>query len=272
MLRSLDTGTEDVLCHVEDGVASITLNRPDRRNALSSEMNAGLRTILPRLAEDDDVGCLLLTGAGRAFCAGGDVKAMNTAGAERYGQDHQEQVRNLAQRQSDFTGALHAHPRPVIAALAGPAAGAGLAIALACDLRIAAESAFITTGYANVALSGDYGISWFLTRLVGHARACELLFTARRVDAHECERLGIINRVVPDDQLETESMDLARQIASGPRTAIRCMKENLNYAATAALGPSMDGEAERLIGLLDSDDHREAVRAFVEKRPPRFEH
>ena len=269
MPRPVDTGTEHVLCHVEDAVAVLTLNRPERRNALSAEMNAGMRAVLPRLAADDEVGCLLLTGAGGAFCAGGDVKAMGE-GTGRYGRSFEEQVQTLASRQAEFAGALHNHPRPVIAALGGAAAGAGLAFALACDIRIAAESAFVTTGYANVALSGDYGISWFLTRLVGHAVACELLFTAERIDANHCERLGLVNRVVPDDELEAESMALARRIAAGPRTAIRYMKENLNAAATAALGPSMDGEAERIIRAMGSDDHREAVQAFMQKRPPRF--
>ena len=159
----------------------------------------------------------------------------------------------------------------MIAAIPGPAAGAGCAIALACDIRIAAQSAFLTTGYARVGLSGDYGISWFLTRLLGHGRACELLFAPQRIEAAEAMRLGLVNRVVPDEALEREAGELARRIASGPRQALRFMKENIRRTHERGLEECMDREAERIIESMQSADHREAVQAFFEKREPRFE-
>ena len=180
-------------------------------------------------------------------------------------------VRALKEQQRALSGALYRHPLPVIAAIAGPAVGAGFAIALACDMRIAARGAFMTTGYASVGLSGDYGISWFLNRMLGHGRACELLFAPERIAAEEAARLGLVNRVVPDDTLEQEAHALARRIASGPRRAIRRMKENIRHAHGRGLDECMDREAERIIESMRDADHREAVRAFVEKREPRFE-
>jgi enoyl-CoA hydratase/carnithine racemase len=158
----------------------------------------------------------------------------------------------------------------VVAALSGPAAGAGLSLALACDLRIAAESAFVTTAYARLGLSGDYGGAWFLTRLVGTAKARELFFTAARVEAAECERLGLVNRVVPDAELEKTAMDLARRIAAGPPVALRYMKDNLNRALDAGLRDCLDVEADRMVQGAMTEDYLEAVAAFAEKRAPVF--
>ena len=269
-MRDLDTGTAQVLCRVEDGVATLTMNRPEARNALSDEMGAGLQQTLAALSEESGLGCLVLTGAGDAFCAGGDVKAMQSRAAEGGGPT-QADIRTLQERQRTLSGALYRHPLPVIAAIAGPAVGAGFAIALACDMRIAAKGAFMSTGYARVGLSGDYGISWFLNRMLGHGRACELLFAPERIPAEEAARLGLLNRVVPDDTLEREANALARRIASGPRRAIRRMKENIRHAHGQGLEECMDREAECIIESMRDADHREAVRAFVEKREPRFE-
>jgi enoyl-CoA hydratase/carnithine racemase len=161
--------------------------------------------------------------------------------------------------------------KPTIAALSGPAAGAGFALALSCDLRVAAESAFVTTSYARLGLSGDYGCSWFLTQLVGTSRARELFFTSDRLDARECERLGIVNRVYADDEFEAESLKLARQIASGPPIALGYMKENLNRATLAGdLETAMRIEADRMVRGAQTDDYREAINAFNEKRAPVF--
>ena len=268
-MREIDTGTGQVRCHVEEGVATLTMNRPEARNALSPEMGAGLRQALAALRTDCAIGCLVLTGAGGAFCAGGDVKAMQShavGGGERTEAD----VRTLKEQQRTLSGALYRHPLPVIAAIAGPAAGAGLAIALACDIRIATQSAFLTTGYARVGLSGDYGISWFLTRMLGYGRASELLFAPDRIAAEEAARLGLLNRIVPNETLEHEADVLARRIASGPRQAIRRMKENIRRAYVLGLEGCMDREAEHIIESMRSADHQEAVQAFVEKREPRF--
>jgi enoyl-CoA hydratase/carnithine racemase len=222
-----------------------------------------------RLAGDPEVGCVLLTGAGGAFYAGGDVKGMGS-GSRAAARGAEEVVAELTDRQLALTGGLYALPQPTLAALSGPAAGAGLSIALACDLRVAAESAFVTTGFANVGLSGDYGASFFLTQIVGSARARELFFTAERVGAAECERLGIVNRVVPDAELMDVALELAHRLAAGPSVAYRYMKENLDRALRADLSTCLAHEAENLVRTARTEDHREAVRAFVEKRPPRF--
>ncbi len=251
------------------GVAVITLNRPEARNALSDELSPALRRMIRERGEDDTVGAVLLTGAGSAFCAGGDVKSMgdNSRQAEVA---FEERLQDLQQRQRALTGALVGLRKPTIAALPGPAAGAGLALALACDVRIAAESAFVSTGYARVGLSGDYGIAWLLTRLVGTAQARQLMFTAERVEASRCERLGLVNRVVPDEALADESFALAASLAAGPRLALAAMKENLDLALTSDFLTALDGEAGRLLETARTTDHKEAVRAFIEKRDPVF--
>ena len=268
----IDTGTDELLCVIRDRVAIITLNRPEVRNALSDDLSPALRAMIKTCGENPDVGVLLLTGAGSAFCAGGNVKGM---GAHRdkakLAMSFDDKVADLQERQRLLTGALAALRKPSIAALPGPAVGAGLALAMACDIRIAAQSAFVSTGYLRVALSGDYGIAWLLTRLVGTARARELMFTAEKVDAERCERIGLVNRVVPDEQLLTEAFALAKSLAEGPRLALRYMKDNLDEALSFDFATARDHEAERLIRLTTTADHREAVQAFIEKREPLFE-
>jgi enoyl-CoA hydratase/carnithine racemase len=253
----------------EQGVATITLNRPEARNAMSPDLTAALRTQIKERGNDPAVGTLLITGAGTAFCSGGDVKGMGGRGP-RGQMSFEERLSDLRWRQSNLTGALVAVRKPTIAALPGAAAGAGLAIALACDMRIAAKSAFCATGYARVGLSGDYGIAWLLTRTVGSTRARELMFTAERVDAERCERIGLVNRVVEDEKLQEEAFALARSIAEGPALALRAMKDNLDEAPHIDYGTALHREAERLVGCSRSEDHKEAVQAFVEKRKPVF--
>jgi enoyl-CoA hydratase/carnithine racemase len=264
--RGVDTGTDQVLCRVDERVAWVTLARPEARNALTLEMKEALRTLLPQLGDDEDVGCVLLTGAGGAFCAGGDTKVM----AEGPPPAREPRLRML-RREHEVPAALHRLPKPTLAALPGPAAGAGFALALACDLRIMAESAFVTTAYARLGLSGDYGTSWFLTHLVGPARAREIMFTAARLDAATCERLGLANRVVGDAELEKEAGELAARIAAGPPIALRLMKDNLNRALTGDLQASLDLEAERMVSGAFTEDYVEAMKAFTEKRKPRFQ-
>ena len=265
IVPAVDTGTDQVLCRVEERVATVTLNRPEARNALTVEIKEALRRLIPALGDDPGVGCVLLTGAGGAFCAGGDTKVM----AEGPPPEREPRIRIL-RREHEVPAAIHRLSKPVIAALPGPAAGAGFGLALACDLRIFAESAFVTTAYARLGLSGDYGVSWFLTRLVGTAKARELFFTSARVDAQECLRLGIANRVVRDAELEAEAGDLARQIAAGPPIAHRYMKENLNRALSEGLEACLDSEAERMVAGAFTEDYVEAVKAFTEKRKPEF--
>jgi len=252
---------------VEDGVLTLTMNRPDRLNALSWEMCDRLQRVLQQAAEDRAVGAIILTGAGRAFCAGGDVKAM--AEATTISASYEERVADL-RRRMEAARLLHEIPKPTIAMLRGPAAGAGLSLALACDLRVAGEDARLTTAFAKVGLSGDFGGHYFLTRIVGTAKARELYLTSPIVAARDALALGLVHRVVADDRLEAETRALARSLADGPRVALGYMKQNLNLAEVANLAMVMDAEAMRHTRCTATDDHREAAAAFVEKRKPVF--
>jgi enoyl-CoA hydratase/carnithine racemase len=256
---TIDTGTSELLCAIRDRVAIITLNRPEVRNALSDELTPALRTMIKTCGENPHVGVLLITGAGTAHR---DRRKLEMS--------YDEKVADLQERQRLLTGALISVRKPTIAALPGPAVGAGLAIAMACDIRIAARSAFVSTGYLRVGLSGDYGIAWLLTRLVGTSRARELMFTADKVDAARCEAIGLVNRVVPDDRLQEEAFALAKSIAEGPTIALRYMKDNLDEALMFDFATARDHEAERLVRTTLTADHREAVQAFIEKRKAAF--
>lgn len=268
---AIDTGTNELLCVIRHRVAIITLNRPEARNALSDNLSPALRRMIKYCGDNADVGAVLVTGAGTAFCAGGDVKGMGAhRDPNKLAMSHEEKIADLKQRQSLLTGALHGLRKPAIAALPGPAVGAGLAIALACDIRIAAQSAFVATGYVRIALSGDYGIAWLLTQLIGTARAREFMFTGDKVDAARCAQIGLVNRVVPDERLQEEAFALARSLAEGPSLALRAMKDNLDDALTVDFDTARDREAERLIPLTTSADHKEAVQAFIEKRKAVF--
>jgi enoyl-CoA hydratase/carnithine racemase len=267
----IDTGTDELLCVIRDRVAIITLNRPEARNAFSDTLTPALRTMIKTCGENPEVGALLLTGAGPAFCAGGNVKGMGAhRDKKRLEMSYEDKVADLQERQRLLTGALVSVRKPTIAALPGPAVGAGLALALACDIRVAAQSAFVATGYVRVGLSGDYGIAWLLTRLVGTSRARELMFTGDKVDASRCETLGIVNRVVPDDKLQAEAFALAKSMAEGPTLALRYIKDNLDEALQFDFATARDHEAERLTRLTTTADHKEAVQAFIEKRKPVF--
>ena len=265
----VDAGTSELLCEIRGRVALITLNRPEARNALSDRLTPALRRMIKQCGDDPKVGALLITGAGNAFCAGGDVKGMgsNAAKAET---TFEQRVAELRVKQRTLTGALVAVRKPTIAALPGPAAGAGLALALACDIRIAAESAIMATGYIRIGLTGDYGIAWLLTRLVGTSRARELMFLSERIDARRCETLGLVNRVVPDVELAEAAFVLAKSLAEGPSIALAYMKDNLDHAVTSDFLQSMDQEADHMVRAARTTDHKEAVRAFIDKRKPEF--
>jgi 2-(1,2-epoxy-1,2-dihydrophenyl)acetyl-CoA isomerase len=243
-------------------------NRPDRLNAMSRPMLDALLEALPRLAEDPAVGVIVLTGAGRGFCAGGDVKAM-AEGNELGGQTMEDRAQALRSRM-ETSRWLHEMPKPTIAMLRGPAAGAGLSLAMACDMRVASDTVKLGTAFARVGYSGDFGGSYFLTQLVGTAKARELYFTADLLDAQQALGLGLVNRVVADARLEEETMALASRLARGPRVAYRYMKRNMNAAETASLKDMLDLEAWNHTRTGMTEDHREAARAFVEKREPQF--
>ena len=251
---------------VTDRIATLTLNRPDRLNALSTPILDGLLEALPRLGADAGIAVVILTGAGRGFCAGGDVKSMAEGSSQLGVEGAVERLRG----RMDVSRLLHEIPKPTIAMVNGPAAGAGLAMALACDLRIASESARFITAFAKVGFSGDFGGSYFLSKLVGTGKARELYFTGDPLDARQALALGVVNAVVPDLELLNATMALARRLAGGPNIALGLMKQNFNAAENGTLSELLDLEALHQIQTARTEDHLEAARAFVEKRAPVF--
>jgi 2-(1,2-epoxy-1,2-dihydrophenyl)acetyl-CoA isomerase len=273
MTATIDTGSPYILYRDEDGVATITFNRPDRRNAVGPEMLQALEVALDAADRDDAVRAVVLTGAGNAFCAGGDVKGMdeNIRGEQRERMSIDAAIAWQRRNQRNTAGRIFTMPKPVIASIPGAVAGAGLSFALACDLRIASESAVFTTAFAKVGFSGDYGGSYFLTHVVGSAKARELYLLSDRFDAKEAERLGLVHQVVPPDALEDRTRALAQRLAKGPTVAYRYMKENLNRAIGGDVMECLDLEATHHVHSGQTRDHKAAVRAFVEKREPEFE-
>lgn len=264
----IDTGTQELLCHLEDRVALITLNKPHKKNALGDILTPALREILLVVESDDRVGCVMITGAGDAFCSGGDVSGMGGSGSGV--KTRKERINELTLKQETLTLRIHELKKITIAALPGAAAGAGLSIALACDLRVVSSNAFITTAFRNIGLSGDYGGSWFLPRLIGLSKAKELYYTADRVTAEEGYAMGLFNRVFPQESFRQDAMNYARAIANGPTAALGRMKTNLNSGIDQSLQASLVLEAENLIDSGGSSEAREAISAFMEKRPPEF--
>lgn len=270
--HDIDTGTADLLAGIDRGVGRIVLNRPDRRNAMSPAMVIALADVLARFEDDDAVGAVLLTGAGAAFCAGGDVKGFAERGGEGGGTSvpRDERVRRQQDMQRATVGRLHSYSKPTVAVLPGAAAGAGLGIALACDLRIGSTAAVIATAFGRVGLSGDYGATWLLTSLAGPSRARRLLFLGERVDAATALEYGLLDWVVAPEELEAFATDTAARLAVGPRMALAAMKQNLLDAETLDLTAAMDREIPRHLECGVSADHKEAIQAFVEKRDPLF--
>ena len=271
MADAIDTGTNDLLASLDGGVLTLTLNRPEARNAMSDEMNQALARQLASAELDSAVKCVVLTGAGKGFCAGGDVKGMNNrndgggGGGSIDAAIHRQRVNQRA-----TAGKLFKMPKPTLAALPGAAAGAGLGLALACDLRIMASSAILTTAYANVGFSGDYGGTYFLTQLVGSAKAREMYYLSDRVSADEALRLGLANWVCAPEDLAAKAAEIAARLAAGPTIAYRYMKENLNRAMAGDVDECLDMEATHHVHTGQTADHKEAAKAFVEKRDPVF--
>jgi len=255
----------DLIETVADGIATLTLNRPENLNALSDDIRLGLLESIYRLGADNSVGCIVLTGAGRGFCAGGDVKTM----AGRSARGFEERAAGI-QQSNRIPMLMHNTPIPIIGMINGVAAGAGLSMAAACDIRVAAKSARFGTGFIKIGLSGDWGGTWTLTRLVGTAKARELFFTGDLIDADEALRIGLVNKVADDADLLATTMALARRIASMPRVALGYTKKNLAVAETGDFTTSLDMEAFNQARCSQMEDHREAVQAFKEKRKPVF--
>jgi len=249
----------------EGGIAWLTLNRPERLNALSPAMLLALGEALQRLSGEAAVGAVIITGAGRGFCAGGDVRTMPSRAAQGF----EERVEGL-RRMHQLPLLLRTMPKVVIAMVNGPAVGAGLGLAMACDLRIAGQSARFGTGFAGVGYSGDFGGSWTLTRLVGTAKARELYFLGEIIDSATALSLGLVSSVVEDEALRDETAALARRLVDGPRIAYGYMKRNLFAAETEPLAAVLEMEAVHQARTAMTEDHLEASRAFVKKRRPVF--
>ena len=255
-----------VLQQLESGLLTITMNRPDRRNALNPEMTQGLVEAARRAAEDHEVRAVLLKGKGGTFCVGGDVKAM---AEDRVPLPFETRLANL-RRGMEVSRILHQMPKPVVAQLDGAAAGAGLSIALACDLRVASASVKITTAFAKVGYSGDYGGSYFLTHLLGSAKAHELYLLSPLLSAEEAYALGLVTRVVPDAEIDAAAHELALSLAQGPSVTLGYIKRNINNAEQLSLEACFDAEAMHHSRTGETADHKEAAKAFVEKRKPVF--
>jgi 2-(1,2-epoxy-1,2-dihydrophenyl)acetyl-CoA isomerase len=263
--------SQDLIESTEGGIATLTMNRPEARNALSAEMFDSLAEALPRLANDPAVRLVVLTGAGAAFCSGGDVKGFaRRAAGEAATATFDHRVNDLRTRM-EVSRWLHEMPKPTLAVIPGPAAGAGLSLALACDLRIAADEAKLTTAFSKIGLSGDFGGSYFLNHLVGAARAREMYFTGQVTSGAEAQRIGLVNRAVPAAQLPEAARVWAAELAALPTIAIGYMKRNLNTGLRGSLSEVLDVEAIHMVRTFETADHKAAAVAFVEKRTPRFE-
>lgn len=260
-----------VQVHCENAVCTLTLNRPETLNALNVPLVTELKNALEGAGSDPGVGAIVLTGAGRAFSSGGDLREGASVRPDDSRVNEFEHWSQNLRKAMEVSRILHEMPKPTIAMIRGPTAGAGLALAAACDLRIASDNASFTTAFVKVGFPGDFGITWFLTRLVGTAKARELMLLSEKIDATEALRIGLINRVVSDDQLETVTRAVASRIANGPRVANHYIKTNLNAAEAGSLISSLDLEATHLTITRGTQDHQEAVRAFREKRPPVFQ-
>ncbi len=264
---STDADAGPVGYFVADAVATVVLQRPQAMNALDLETKDGLRAALHRAAADDEVRAVLLTGTGRAFCVGQDLREHVTALRE---QPVEQVWGTVAEHFAPIARALLTMPKPVVAAVNGVAAGAGASLAFACDLRVLADSASFTTAFAGIGLSCDTGASWTLPRLIGQARALELLYFPRTVDAAEAQRLGLANRVVPAEALPAEAGALARELAAGPTLAYAGIRQALAFSTTHDLDRSLANEGEQMARTGASQDHRDAVAAFVAKERPVF--
>ncbi|MBM4255277.1 MAG: enoyl-CoA hydratase [Deltaproteobacteria bacterium] len=261
---------DELKVEVRNRVGILTLNRPDKLNALTRTMGDSAVVTLKEWAESPDVGAVIVTGAGRGFCAGGDVSAMDR-GTEMgvKGATLEQKVDSLRERQS-WPWLLYSIPKVTIAVVNGPAAGAGLGLAMSCDLRIASDQARFGTAYARVGYGGDYGATWQLTRLVGQAKAKELFFLPDMITATEAQQLNLVNRVFPHEKLWEEAIVIAERIASGPLMSYRYMKANINASMNVDFRTMLDREAETHVRCGETEDHREGVRAFMEKRQPVF--
>jgi len=259
------TVADELLYGVKDRVATLTLNRPDKLNAFTGPMIERWAWALNEAQRDPDVNVVVVTGAGTAFCAGGDVARMGQG--EPTPLDHKNMLWEHIHR---VPKALEVMDKPVIAMVNGVAVGAGMGMAVMCDVRIASDAARFSTGYVRVGLVPGDGDTYFLPRLVGTARALELLWTADFIEAAEALRLGIVNRVVPADRLAEDTYALARKIAEGPQIPIRMIKRLVYQSLRLDLRTHLDLVSSHMAVVRETEDHKEGVQAFKDKRPPKF--
>ena len=271
MTDQIDTGTQDLLATLNEGVLTLTLNRPEARNAMSEAMNRALAEQLAWAEVAPSVKCVVLTGAGKGFCAGGDVKGMAERTHESVPITPDEAIYRQRVNQRATAGRLFKMPKPTLAALPGAAAGAGLAWALACDLRIMSRTAILTTAFARVGFSGDYGGTYFLTKMLGSAKARELYLLSPVLTAQEALSLGMVTKVVADAEVDTAAHELAMSLAQGPSVTLGYIKRNINNAEHLSLEACFDAEAIHHSRAGETVDHKEAAKAFVEKRKPAFQ-
>ena len=271
--------SQPLLRGLEDGVLTLTMNRPDNLNALTWELMRLLNEALEEASVDPEVRVVILTGAGRGFCAGGNIRGKEQFDPEdalssRIGQTpawrSQEVRASQVLKLSASPKLLHNMPKPTIAMVRGAAAGAGLCLAAACDMRFVSENAVFTTAFAAAARSGDFGGSYLISRLIGPAKARELYFFSEKLTAADAERIGLASRVFADDALEAETMAVARKLARGPATAFRYIKRNLNAAETMSLDQVIEMETYNMMRCAASDDAKELVTAYKENRRPIF--
>jgi len=269
----LETGTRQLLSHIHGNIGIITLNRPESKNALSDELTPALRKQIANLNLDDRVNSLIITGAGDAFCAGGDIKSMNSS-SNKDGWTNkvseEEVIKSLQLKQMTLTHALYNFSKPTIAALPGAAAGAGLSIALTCDFRFTNENAFAIAGYGRIALTGDYGMSWLLPRIIGISKAKDMMFSNKKILAREGLNIGLFDNIIEGDNLLKSTLEYANLLSSFSPLALKAMKNNINSAYELSLEKSLNQEAIELIKASKSNDHKEGIRAFIEKRKPNF--
>jgi len=257
-----------LLFELKDGIATLTLNRPERLNALGDTLRDDLHDAILKCGENAEVRVIVITGAGKGFCSGGDVKAMNEA---KEGRRERPLGEKIAPNRDLTLLAMRDAPQPIIAAINGAAAGAGMNLALGCDIRIASTAARFSQAFVRRGLHPDWGGTYFLPRVVGMAKAAELIFTGDLIDAQEALRLGIVSQVVAPEELMSTAYQLARRIAAGPPVAIRLAKRSLYDNAERDLKSSLERETFSQNIASETEDAREGIRAFVEKRDPKFQ-
>ena len=264
-----------VLFEKKDGIAKITLNRPDRLNAVTPELSAKLKENIDDACKDDEVKVIVITGAGRGFCAGADMDGLAATSEGQSRETVVAEERNYASNNLEGWAGSFSYfptiPKPIIAAINGPAAGVGFIMALYSDIRFAKESAIFTSAFSKRGLIAEWGVGWILPRLIGLARANDILFSARKVSAKEAEKMGLVNKTFPDEEFDNEVFSYAKGLADlvSPRS-VRIMKEQIYKAQGESIQENLESSMKAMIESFDSEDFKEGVAHYVEKRAPKF--